>query len=252
MLTLTDVSKSFGGIQALKGVTVEVEPATICGLIGPNGSGKSTLFNVISGLVSADSGRVEMGGRDITGWQPAAVAGLGVGRAFQIVRPLGGLTCLDNLLPGMLYGSDPLDLPTARRRAVELLGGGGGARPPPKGAPQQVAANLTLWQKKALEVARAVSVGRQVLLLDEVFAGLSPADVDRMVPIIRRLRDELDATILLVEHVMRATMALCDRIVVLSFGEIIADGTPQQIVENPAVIEVYLGSRRPGGPHAAR
>lgn len=246
MLTVTDVHKRFGGVHALNGVSLTVESGQICGLIGPNGSGKSTLFDVISRLQSADSGQVRIGEADVTRARPEAIAGLGVGRAFQIVRPMSGLTCRDNLLAGLLYGAASLDLSSARRRASELLELVGlGPRA------DVLAGNLSLWEKKALEVARAVSVGHRLLLLDEVFAGLTPGDVDRMIPTVRRLRDDLDATVVLVEHVMRATMALCDRIVVLSSGEIIADGTPQEVVEDERVIEVYLGRHAGGDDDAA-
>lgn len=247
MLTVSDVHKRFGGVHALKGVSVSVEPGQICGLIGPNGSGKSTLFDIVSRLQTADGGRVEIAGTDVTSARPEVLANLGVGRAFQIVRPMEGLTCRDNLLAGLLYGQASLDLPQARRRADELLDLVGLAR-----CSDVLAGNLSLWEKKALEVARAVSVGHRLLLLDEVFAGLTPGDVDRMIPTVRRLRDELDATVVLVEHVMRATMALCDRIVVLSFGEIIADGAPREIVEDDRVVEVYLGRGRKaeGDDHA--
>lgn len=242
MLAAEQVTKNFGGLQALKAVSFTIEEGEICGLIGPNGSGKSTFFNVVSGLLRPDEGRIVFDGQDITGASPPRIARHGIGRAFQIVRPLAGLTCAENLLPGLLYGADPVDLPTARRRSLDhldIVGLGAKAT--------TVAADLSLWEKKALEVARALSVGQRLLLLDEVFAGLSPGDVDRMVAVIRQVHEEFDTTILLVEHVLRATMALADRIIVLSFGEVIAEGTPEEVVRHPKVIEVYLGARHAEG-----
>lgn len=242
MLAVEGVRKRFGGLVALDAVSMTVRQGEICGLIGPNGSGKSTLFNVVSGLVRPDAGRVLIDGADCTRAVPPAIARRGVGRAFQIVRPLAGLTCRENLLPGLRYGSQPLDAAAARVRAGELLDLVGLAH---KAAVP--AGDLTLWEHKALEVARALSVGSRLVLLDEVFAGLSPSDVERMIAVVRRLRDELDATIVLVEHVMRATMALCDRVVVLSFGTVIADGSPRDVTRDQRVIDVYLGA---SGPHA--
>lgn len=238
MLVADELSKHFGGLRALDQVSFTVHEGEICGLIGPNGSGKSTFFNVVSGLLRADGGRLTFDGNDITRASPPAIARHGIGRAFQIVRPLPGLTCAENMLPGLLYGADPVDLPTARRQArehLEIVGLHAKA--------ETVAADLSLWEKKALEVARALSVGRRLLLLDEVFAGLSRGDVDRMVAVIRHVHQDLGVTVLLVEHVLRATMALADRVVVLSFGKIIAEGTPDAIVRDPKVVEVYLGKR---------
>ncbi len=236
MLAVDNVTKNFGGLRALKGVSLEVGDGVICGLIGPNGSGKTTLFNLISGLARPDSGRIEFEGRDITRSAPAEIAGLGVGRTFQIVRPLAGLSARDNLLPGLLYGGGWGSVAGARREAEDLLGFVGLGH-----KADTIGYDLTLSEKKRLEVARALAVGPRLLLLDEVFAGLGPKEIDRSIDLVRRIRDELSVTILLVEHVMRATMTVSERIVVLSFGEIIADGTPTEVVNDERVLEVYLG-----------
>jgi branched-chain amino acid transport system ATP-binding protein len=236
LLEATEVRRRFGGLSALDGVDLAVMEGEICGLIGPNGSGKSTFFNCVSGLLKLSGGQLRFAGEDIGRSRPPDIARRGVGRSFQLARPLPALSCTENLLPGLLYGEAPLPLADARVRAPELL-----AMVGLEAKAGSLAGDLTLWEQKALEVARAMSVGTRLLLLDEPFAGLSPADVTRMVEVVRRIHVDLNATILLVEHVMRATMALCDRIYVLSFGQVIASGTPREVVTDETVIEVYLG-----------
>lgn len=238
ILKARDIRVTFGGVNALSDVSFDVQEGSICGLIGPNGSGKTTMFNVISGLVRPVSGTMEIFGEDRTNAAPVSIARAGVGRTFQIVRPLEGLTCAENLLPGLIYGRDGLSLAAAQVRARELLdlvGLGAQADTP--------AASMSLWQKKLLETARALSVGPRLLLLDEVFAGLTPNDVDQVVDVVQTVHKEMDLTILIVEHVMRATMALCDHVIVLSYGELLREGSPEEVVNDPAVIEVYLGTR---------
>jgi len=235
-LAITGVSKAFGGLQALSNVSFRVEPGEIVGLIGPNGSGKTTLFNIISGLLRPDAGSVRLGATELTRLAPHEVARVGIGRTFQIVRPFQGLSVLDNVAAAILYGTGQQDVRAARRQAHEILAFVGLAH-------QQAlpATQLTLSQKKRLEVAKALGTNPRVLLLDEVFAGLHPRELDEAIALVFRLREQFSLSILLVEHVMRAVMQTCQRIVVLSYGQKIAEGTPREIASHPQVLQVYLG-----------
>lgn len=242
VLETTDIEKSFGGLDVLEGVSLSVEEGTIQGLIGPNGAGKTTFFNIVSGLLRADAGRVVFDGTDITAMAPKDIARLGVGRTFQITRPFPGMTVRDNLLPGLLYAGGYDSVRAARTRAGELLSVVGlGELAGEEGQ------NLTMSEQKRLEMARALATEPELLLLDEVFAGLSHEDIDRQVEMVRRLQSELDVTILMIEHVMEATMQVCDRVAVLASGGIIAEGVPEEIVHNQQVIDVYLGTERESG-----
>ncbi|HEY8417373.1 MAG TPA: ABC transporter ATP-binding protein [Limnochordales bacterium] len=236
VLAIQGVSKAFGGLQALWDVSFRVEPGEIVGLIGPNGSGKTTLFNVISGFLRPDAGSVRLGETELTRLAPHQVARAGIGRTFQIVRPFQGLSVLDNVAAAILYGTGQGDLRAARRQAQELLAFVGLAH-------QQAlpATQLTLSQKKRLEVAKALGTSPRVLLLDEVFAGLNPREMDEAIALVFRLREHFSLSILLVEHVTRAVMQTCQRIVVLSYGQKIAEGTPREIASHPQVLQVYLG-----------
>jgi len=236
LLDIQGVSKAFGGLQALRDVTFQVGPGEIVGLIGPNGSGKTTLFNVISGFLRPEQGAIRLGELELTRLAPHDVARAGVGRTFQIVRPFQGLTVLDNVAAAVLFGTGQGDVAAARRRAEELLAFVGLAQ-----HRHSPAGQLTLSQKKRLEVAKALGTEPRLLLLDEVFAGLNPREIDDAIALIFRLRDELSLTVLMVEHVMKAVMQTCQRIVVLSYGQKIAEGTPQAIATDPQVLQVYLG-----------
>lgn len=236
MLDVRGIDKSFGGLAALHKVDMHVNTGEVVGLIGPNGSGKTTLFNVLSGFYAPDAGQILFEGQRLDRLAPHVIARRGLGRTFQIVRPLIDLTVADNLLAGPLYAQN-LGMGAARQRARALLDFVGLAH-----RADTPARDLTLVEKKRLEIGRALSTQPRLLLLDEVFAGLNPSEVKAAIDLIRKIRHELGITILMIEHVMKVTMETCDRIVVLSYGEKIAEGTPAEIVQVPAVLQVYLGA----------
>jgi branched-chain amino acid transport system ATP-binding protein len=234
LLEVRGISKSFRGLRAVQSVSFDVAEGAIAAMIGPNGAGKTTCFNLIAGVFAPDSGQVVLGGERITGLRPDRICRAGVGRTFQVVRPFPQMTVLDNVVVGALNSS--AHVPEARRearRVLELLH--------LDGKSATLAASLTLPERKRLEVARAMATRPRLLLLDEVMAGLRPTEVDEMVGVFRRINRETGLTILLIEHVMRAVMALAGRVVVLHHGEKICEGTPEEVVRDPAVLECYLG-----------
>jgi len=233
LLELKSVTKAFGGLTANNNVSFQVQPGEIVGLIGPNGAGKTTLFNVISGYYAPTDGQILFNGRDISGKPPYVLAGEGIGRTFQVVKPFPGLTVLENVLIAAF-----LRYPRraqAEEQAWKILETTGLAD-----RAHLSAAGLTLAGRKRLEIGKALALEPSFLLLDEVVAGLNPTEVDLTIELILKLRDQ-GVTILIVEHIMRVIMRICDRLVVLNFGEKIAEGTPKEISENPSVIEAYLG-----------
>lgn len=234
LLDVAGLSKSFSGLHAVKDVTFSVTEGEIVALIGPNGAGKTTCFNVIAGVYRADAGIVRLRGRRIDGRRPDEVCRAGIGRTFQLVKPFAGLSVLDNVVVGALNALRTVG--EARKRAEEVLDllGLSAKR-------THSAASLTLPERKRLEVARALATDPRILLLDEVMAGLRPTEVDLMVQVLRDLNAARGITILLIEHVMRAVMALAGRVIVLHHGELIAQGTPGEVTRDPAVIESYLG-----------
>jgi len=233
-LELSGVSKSFRGLKAVSAASFDVTPGGIHALIGPNGAGKTTIFNVVAGVFAPDEGEILFDGRSIHGLRPDQVCAAGIGRTFQIVKPFAGLSVLDNVVVGALHAFKTVS--TAKGYAagiVDKLGLG------PKR--DMLASSLTLPDRKRLEVARALATRPKLLLLDEVMAGLRPTECDQMVAVFRELNRSDGLTILLIEHVMRAVMALAQHIVVLHHGEVIAHGAPDEVVRDPAVLESYLG-----------
>jgi len=234
LLDVTGLTKSFRGLKAVKEASFSVEAGSIVALIGPNGAGKTTCFNLIAGAIAPDAGMVTLDGQRLTGLSADRTCHAGIGRTFQVVKPFAQLSVLDNVTVGALRATR--DVAAAKRTArqvLELLHLERKAR--------AQAGTLTLPERKRLEVARALATGPKLLLLDEVMAGLRPTEIDEMVAVFRRLNRETGLTILLVEHVMRAVMALAQRIIVLHHGEIIAAGTPEAVVRDPAVLASYLG-----------
>jgi branched-chain amino acid transport system ATP-binding protein len=234
-LTVKGLSKHFSGLTAVDDVSFEVPPGAIHALIGPNGAGKTTTFNMIAGMMKPSTGDVLLDGHSLVGMRPDEICRAGVGRTFQIVRPFNDLTLTDNVTVGALAWTDDVDEARAYALGIlELLGLGDkrNARP----------AGITLPDRKCLEVARALATKPKLLLLDEVMAGLRPTETDRMVAIFRKLNAETGLTILLIEHVMRAVMALSARVVVLNYGKVIADGTPEEVTRDPEVLHCYLGA----------
>jgi branched-chain amino acid transport system ATP-binding protein len=234
LLEVEGLSKSFRGLRAVRDVSFAVPAAEIVGLIGPNGAGKTTCFNLIAGTFAADAGSIRFEGRPIHGLRPDHICAAGIGRTFQIVKPFAGLSVLDNVMVGALLREKA---PSAARalslQTLEKLG--------LAAKRDELAASLTLPDRKRLEVARALATRPKLLLLDEVMAGLRPTECDQIVAVFRDLNRTDGLTILLIEHVMRAVMALARHIVVLHHGEVIARGTPAEVVRDPAVLECYLG-----------
>jgi ABC-type branched-subunit amino acid transport system ATPase component len=235
LLVVDGVSVAFGGVQALSDVSLEVREGEIFALIGPNGAGKTTLFNVISGVLRPDAGDVRFAGRSIVGWAPHRIARAGVARTYQIVRPFGRLSVVDNVAVGALVHARTIG--QARNDARDVVGfvglGAYADRP---------ASSLTLTQRKRLEVARALALRPKLLLLDEVMAGLTPTEMDGMAEFVQHLSERGIAAVAGIEHVMRLVMRISHRIVVLDAGRCIAEGDPAAIQIDPAVIEAYLGA----------
>jgi len=237
MLTLRGVSRSFGGVRAVREVDLDVAEGEILGLIGPNGAGKTTLFNLVTGLTLPTGGSVSFLDREITRLDPASRCRLGIARTFQLVRPFPGLTVLQNVAVGRIYGHRP----AASRRAAEaesesILDVVGLAD-----RPHLLARHLTLVDRKRLELARALATHPRLLLLDELLAGLNPTEVLNAMELVRRIRAD-GTTVIMVEHLVKAVFGLSDRVVVLNAGQKIAEGPPSAVATDRRVVDAYLGA----------
>jgi len=233
LLAVEGVSKRFGGLAAVDGVTLSLEPGGITGLIGPNGAGKTTLFALISGFERPSTGRIMFGAKDVTRMAPHLRTFAGIARTFQIVQPFGGLSVRENIAVGAHLRHRSRSDALAKAKAVAELVGLSALIDRP-------AASLTVAARKRLELARALATEPTLLLLDEVLAGLNPSEISEIIPVVQSIRDS-GITIVMIEHVMQAVMHLCETIFVLSQGRLIAHGTPGEVTRDKGVIEAYLG-----------
>ncbi|GAK60511.1 ABC transporter, ATP-binding protein [Candidatus Vecturithrix granuli] len=234
LFTLEHITKRFGGLKAVSDFSLTLEQGDIVGLIGPNGAGKTTIFNVITGVYPADSGKILFQNEDIKTLKPYNICLKGIGRTFQIVKPFLNRTILYNVMVGAF--SRVRTKEEAEQEAIKTLEF---TNLLPK--KDVLAKNLTLPDRKRLEIARALATKPQLLLLDEVMAGLNPTEIDEAITLVRKMRAEKKISILIIEHVMQVIMSLSDRIIVLHHGEKIAEGTPEEVASNKQVIEAYLG-----------
>jgi len=237
LLETKNLSKSFGGLQALSDISLEVEEGMICGVIGPNGAGKTTLVNCITGFLNPSQGRVTVGGEDITGRRPWNIAHAGVARTFQIVKPFRQFTVRENVAMGTMFGSQSDRFLSDGGRTDELL-----HRVGLHDKSELQARDLTVAEARRLELAKGLSMRPRLLFLDEVMAGLRPHEVDDAVRLIHSVRDE-GVTVVAIEHVMRAIMAISDIIFVLHEGRELTRGTPEEVASDQRVVEAYLGKR---------
>ncbi len=239
LLDVDQVNKSFGGLVAVNDMSLFVGQGDTLGLIGPNGSGKTTLFNLITGIYKPDSGSIRFEGDVISGLKPHRISGLGVARTFQIVRPFPRMSVVENVMAAALFGSRPSSTRVARERALELL-----AYTSLNGKAQAPAGTLTLAEQRRLELARALATNPKLLMLDEVMAGLSLPEIASVVQLLQKIRQDQGTTMIITEHVMRAIVQLCNRIVVMNQGQRLAEGTPSEVMRESSVIAAFMGERK--------
>jgi len=238
LLQVRSISKRFGGVQAVSDLSFELRRGEILGLLGPNGAGKTTAFNMVAGAIAPDTGEIVFEGQPITGLRPAQICRRGIGRTFQLSKPFGSLSVLENVMVGGFARSR--DRRAIRREAeaiLDFLGMGELAHAD--------ANDVTAFDRRKLELGRALATQPKLLLMDEVVAGATPSEAQEMVGLVRRVR-ERGVTILIVEHVMKVIMGLSDRVIVLDYGKLIADGVPAEVVAQPDVLKAYFGERYAG------
>lgn len=233
ILECNKITKSFGGLIALDNVSFSVEEGELLGLIGPNGAGKTTLFNVIAGLYRPTSGEIKFKGKTITKAAPHQICKKGIARTFQIPQPFKGLTVLENVMVGSFFGNLKGMKKKKSLKIVDFIG--------LISQKDTLVENLTIADQKKVEIAKALATNPDLLLLDEVAAGLNPAEQDELANLVKEIQNKLDVTIIMVEHIMKAVMGLSSRVIVLDRGHILKEGDPQSIGKDKQVIEVYLG-----------
>jgi branched-chain amino acid transport system ATP-binding protein len=235
-LDVDQISKSFGGLTVIPRLSFSLEEGEILGVIGPNGSGKTTLFNLVTGFLKTDGGKIALQGTDITNQRPSSICKAGITRTFQLVRPFVRLTTLENVIAGRAYGREPAkDMRQARKESLEILDLTNLSR-----KQDVMGAKLSLLDRKRLEIARALATRPSLLLLDEVFAGLNPAETEEALQLVLKIK-QLGITLMIVEHIIRVILGVSNRVIVLSSGSKIFDGLPKDAINDRNVIEAYLG-----------